>query len=156
MRLKYCKLPHGNFSDDLTIELWPMLFPDLEAKHPEMWLYGIGTILGGTRPDETKVVLGSGCGYCGHPKLDDSWRVYWVRGPGTAKKCGLDPELGQGDAAVLWPPLRSMPAGTWNTPASRASNPAANHSRCASSPQPICPRARKPSASTKTRPCTCE
>ncbi|GAB3359075.1 polysaccharide pyruvyl transferase family protein [Lysobacter tyrosinilyticus] len=106
MRLKYCKLPQGNFGDDLNVELWPALFPDLEAKHPELWLYGIGTILGGTRPDETKIVLGSGTGYRGDPKLDDSWRVYWVRGPGTAKKCGLDPALGLGDAAVLWAPLQ--------------------------------------------------
>ena len=110
MRLKYCKLPNGNFGDDLNVELWPALFPDLEQKHPELWLYGIGTILGGTRPDETKIVLGSGTGYRGDPKLDDSWRVYWVRGPGTAKKCGLDPALGLGDGAVLWPPLQRTPS----------------------------------------------
>ncbi|MFC5571352.1 polysaccharide pyruvyl transferase family protein [Lysobacter yangpyeongensis] len=106
MRLKYCKLPHGNFGDDLNVELWPALFPDLETKHPDTWLYGVGTILGGTQPEGPKVVLGSGCGYRGTPQLGSEWKVYWVRGPGTAKKCHLDPALGLGDAAVLWPPLQ--------------------------------------------------
>ena len=105
MRLKYCKLPHGNFGDDLNVELWPALFPDLAEKHPDTWLYGIGTILGGTQPDGPKVVLGSGAGYRGAPTLGDDWRVYWVRGPRTAQRCGLDPALGLGDAAVLWPAL---------------------------------------------------
>ncbi|WP_457096678.1 polysaccharide pyruvyl transferase family protein [Lysobacter sp. P5_B9] len=109
MRLKYCKLPQGNFGDDLNLELWPALFPDLEAQHPDTWLYGIGTILGGTQPDGPKVVLGSGCGYRGTPQLGSDWRVYWVRGPGTAAKCHLDPALGLGDAAVLWPPLHRTP-----------------------------------------------
>jgi succinoglycan biosynthesis protein ExoV len=106
MRLKYCKLPQGNFGDDLNVELWPALFPDLEARHPDTWLYGIGTILGGSQPDGPKVVLGSGCGYRGTPQLGSDWRVYWVRGPGTAAKCHLDAALGLGDAAVLWPPLQ--------------------------------------------------
>jgi succinoglycan biosynthesis protein ExoV len=105
MRLKYCKLPQGNFGDDLNVELWPALFPGLAAKHPDTWLYGIGTILGGTQPDGPKVVLGSGCGYRGTPRLGDDWCVYWVRGPGTATKCHLDPSLGLGDAAVLYAPL---------------------------------------------------
>ncbi len=105
MRLKYCKLPQGNFGDDLNVELWPALFPGLEAAHPDTWLYGIGTILGGTQPEGPKVVLGSGCGYRGTPQLGEEWRVYWVRGPGTAAKCRLDPALGLGDPAVLWPPL---------------------------------------------------
>jgi len=105
MRLKYCKLPNGNFGDDLNVELWPALFPDVEATRPDVWLYGIGTILGGSQPEGPKVVLGSGCGYRGTPRLGDDWRVYWVRGPGTAAKCHLDPALGLGDAAVLYPPL---------------------------------------------------
>ena len=51
-------------------------------------------------------MLGSGCGYRGAPALDDSWRVYWVRGPRTAQRCGLDSALGLGDGAVLWSGLR--------------------------------------------------
>jgi succinoglycan biosynthesis protein ExoV len=105
MRLKYCKLPKGNFGDDLNLELWPALFPDLDAKHPDTWLYGIGTVLGGTQPEGPKVVLGSGCGYRGTPRLGNDWRVYWVRGPGTALRCHLDPKLGLGDPAALYAPL---------------------------------------------------
>lgn len=110
MRIRYCKLDKGNFGDDLNVVLWPELFPDLETQHPSLHLYGVGTILGGERPSGPKVVLGSGCGYRGAPALDDSWRVYWVRGPRTAQRCGLDPSTGLGDGAVLWSGLRRPPA----------------------------------------------
>lgn len=106
MQLRYARMARGNFGDDVNVELWPALFPDLAAHHPEAHLYGVGTLLGGSRPDGPKRVLGSGCGYRGEPALDDSWRVYWVRGPRTARCCGIDPALGLGDGAVLWPGLR--------------------------------------------------
>ena len=106
MQLRYCRIPGGNFGDDVNTRLWPSLFPDLADHHPDAWLYGVGTILGGARPDGTKVVLGSGMGYRGDAGFDDSWRVYWVRGPRTAAACGLDPALGLGDGAVLWDGLQ--------------------------------------------------
>ncbi|NOT87937.1 MAG: polysaccharide pyruvyl transferase family protein [Lysobacter sp.] len=106
MQLRYARMAQGNFGDDLNVDLWPELFPDLAAHHPEAHLYGVGTLLGGSRPDGPKVVLGSGSGYRGAPALDDDWRVYWVRGPRTAQRCGLDPALGLGDGAVLWSGLR--------------------------------------------------
>lgn len=106
MKLRYCKLATGNFGDDVNVVLWPELFPDLETHHPDAHLYGVGTLLGGSRPEGRKYVLGSGCGYRGRPALDDSWRVYWVRGPRTAERCGVDPALGLGDGAVLWSGLR--------------------------------------------------
>jgi succinoglycan biosynthesis protein ExoV len=98
MQLRYARMARGNFGDDLNVELWPGLFPDLASHHPDAHLYGVGSLLGGSRPDGPKVVLGSGCGYRGEPLLDHSWRVYWVRGPRTA--------LGLGDGSVLWPGLR--------------------------------------------------
>jgi hypothetical protein len=110
MKLRYCKLATGNFGDDVNVALWPELFPDLEAHRPEAHLYGVGTLLGGSRPEGPKFVLGSGCGYRGRPALDESWRVYWVRGPRTAERCGVDPALGLGDGAVLWSGLRRTPA----------------------------------------------
>lgn len=109
MRLRYTLMAHGNFGDDLNVDLWPELFPDLAEHHPDVHLYGVGTLLGGSRPDGPKIVLGSGSGYRGAPALDDSWRVYWVRGPRTAQRCGLDPALGLGDGAVLWSGLRRAP-----------------------------------------------
>lgn len=112
MRLRYARMARGNFGDDLNVELWPELFPDLAARQPDAHLYGVGTLLGGSRPDGMKYVLGSGCGYRGPPTLDDSWCVYWVRGPRTAQACGLDPALGLGDGAVLWSGLRRRPVAT--------------------------------------------
>ena len=106
MQLRYCRIPGGNFGDDVNTQLWPALFPDLAEHHADAWLYGVGTILGGARPGGTKVVLGSGMGYRGDAGFDDTWRVYWVRGPRTAAACGLDPALGLGDGAVLWDGLR--------------------------------------------------
>ena len=106
MQLRYARMARGNFGDDVNVELWPELFPDLADHNPDAHLYGVGTLLGGSRPDGPKIVLGSGCGYRGAPALDDTWRVYWVRGPRTAQRCGLDPALGLGDGAVLWSGLR--------------------------------------------------
>jgi len=110
MQLNYCEIPGGNFGDDLNPLLWPELFPDLSEHHPDTYLYGVGTLLGGSRPPGPKVVLGSGSGYRGVPSLDANWHVYWVRGARTARACGLDPALGLGDAAVLWSGLRRAPA----------------------------------------------
>ncbi len=106
MQLRYARMAQGNFGDDINVELWPELFPDLGEHHPDAHLYGVGTLLGGTRPQGPKIVLGSGCGYRGEPVLDHSWRVYWVRGPRTAQRCGIDPAMGLGDGAVLWSGLR--------------------------------------------------
>lgn len=106
MQLRYARMARGNFGDDLNVELWPELFPDLAERHADAHLYGVGTLLGGSRPDGMKYVLGSGCGYRGQPALDASWRVYWVRGPRTAQACGLDAGFGLGDGAVMWSGLR--------------------------------------------------
>ena len=110
MQLQHRKQAHDTFDGQLDAELWPLLFPDLAARHPDAWLYGIHSSLDGPQSQGSKVALGSGCSGRRALRLDDSWRVYWVRGPRTAKKCGLDPALGLGDAAVLWPPLHRTPA----------------------------------------------
>ena len=106
MELHYCHIAGGNFGDDLNLELWPALFPGIVAAHPDVRLYGIGTILGGPQPPGPKVVLGSGIGYRGKPLPDPQRRVYWVRGPLTARSLGLDEGLGLGDGALLWPALQ--------------------------------------------------
>lgn len=110
MQLHYCHIAGGNFGDDLNLELWPRLFPGITEVHPEVRLYGIGTILGGDQPRGRKVVLGSGLGYRGKARPDPERRVYWVRGPRTADCLGIDPALGIGDAALLWPALQRPPA----------------------------------------------
>ena len=105
MQLHYCRIQGGNFGDDLNLDLWPRLFPGIADVHPEVRFYGIGTILGGDQPPGPKVVLGSGMGYRGKASPDPQLRVYWVRGPRTARCLGIDPALGLGDPAVLWPGL---------------------------------------------------
>lgn len=106
MELRYAQMLRGNFGDDLNLVLWPELFPDVAEHHPDVHLYGVGTLLGGSRPAGPKIVLGSGCGYRGAAAFDKSWDVYWVRGPRTAQHCGVDPALGLGDGAALWSGLR--------------------------------------------------
>jgi succinoglycan biosynthesis protein ExoV len=106
MQLRYCQIPGGNFGDDLNLLLWPELFPDIAEHHADVHVYGIGTILGGAQPMGLKVVLGSGSGYRRDAALGEDWRVYWVRGPGTAQRCRVDPALALGDGAVLWSGLR--------------------------------------------------
>ena len=111
MRVHYRAIDGGNFGDDLNLELWPELFPDLDRHDPDVVLYGIGTILGGDHdPRARKVVLGSGLGYRRTPRLDDRWDVRWVRGVHTAWRLRLPPEKALGDAALLWSALRT-PAG---------------------------------------------
>lgn len=105
MQLHYCRIEGGNFGDDLNLELWPALFPGIANVHPDVRFYGIGTILGGEQPEGPKVILGSGLGYRGKAKPDPRRRVYWVRGPRTAECLGIDPALGLGDPALLWPGL---------------------------------------------------
>lgn len=109
MQLHYRHMPGGNFGDDLNALLWPELFPDLSAHHPDAVLYGIGTLLGGSCPPGRKIVLGSGSGYRRDSPLDAAWRVYWVRGALTAGRVGVDPALGLGDPALLWSGLRARP-----------------------------------------------
>lgn len=52
--------------------------------------------------DKKKVVFGTGWGY-GEPMVavDDSWKVYCVRGPLTAKSMGVPEDLAITDAALL-------------------------------------------------------
>ena len=107
--INYCKIDEGNFGDDLNLELWPRLFPDLESQQKEVLLYGIGTLLGGrNHPTGQKVILGSGFGYKRPIQLSPDWKTYWVRGPLTAQKLGLDKNFAITDPAILWSPLQSM------------------------------------------------
>ncbi|MGD1914332.1 MAG: hypothetical protein ACFB2X_26895 [Rivularia sp. (in: cyanobacteria)] len=47
--------------------------------------------------------MGSGVGYGGRglPTIDESWKIYCVRGPLSAKKLGIAPELAVSDGAAL-------------------------------------------------------
>lgn len=82
--------PEGttNFGDALNDWLWPKLLPPKFTQIPGVF-YGIGTVLGAKQPAaERHVVFGAGAGYSALPKPDDTWKVFFVRGPSTAAALG--------------------------------------------------------------------
>jgi succinoglycan biosynthesis protein ExoV len=105
VRLFYWEPSNGpnNFGDALNTWLWPReLGAGVHDRGP--WLVGIGSLLGEVRPfptDDLKLVLGAGAGYGRVPGLDDSWRVYAVRGIHTARQLGLPAAVAATDPGVL-------------------------------------------------------
>src|SRR5437588_1862503 len=92
----------GNFGDDLNSWLWPKLAPEVcDAASAALFL-GIGTIISRSLPpDKIKVVFGAGC--AAHPPKDiqKNWFFYAVRGPLTAARLNLAPDLAITDPAML-------------------------------------------------------
>jgi succinoglycan biosynthesis protein ExoV len=123
VKICYYHDTEGNFGDDLNAWMWPKLLPDLfngTCKHGQEYyaenneepalFYGIGTILDERIPKKPrKYIAGVGTGYFAPPVIDDSYNVYFVRGPKTAQKIGLDPSLGIGDPAILLTELLKQP-----------------------------------------------
>ncbi len=104
--INYCGIEGGNFGDDINLQLWHRLFPNLADLKGKVQLFGIGTLLDGPHdPAVKKVVLGTGIGEADVACLDASWDFRWVRGPKTASEFGLPKEQALGDAAILWPGL---------------------------------------------------
>lgn len=126
MKLFFCRIPDGNFGDDLNPYLWPRLIPgafdgtveyrpkdnhaiDLANPADELFV-GIGTLIRRELPaTAVKHVFGSGFGY-GEPPTDANWHYHCVRGPLTAARLGLAPEIAITDPAVLIR-LLPLPAG---------------------------------------------
>ncbi|PLU74482.1 succinoglycan biosynthesis protein exov, partial [Sinorhizobium medicae] len=105
MKPYYWESQHGNFGDDLNLWLWDFLLPGFREIHPETLLVGVGTVLNrALLPEGThKLVIGSGFGYGTLPDMSDrqEWDIRSVRGPLTAAKVGVAPELGVIDPAVM-------------------------------------------------------
>jgi hypothetical protein len=103
MKMYFYRGALPNFGDELNTWLLPKVFPNLFDEENEKMFLGIGSILFNDHPkDYLKVVFGSGYGgYTDIPKFDDSWRVYCVRGPRTARLCNFEPQKVAGDAAIL-------------------------------------------------------
>lgn len=102
MKLFYFPASIGNFGDDLNAWLWPRLFPDAFSDDEEALFIGIGTILDERIPNQAKrkVVFGSGVRkIAGHPTLDHTWDIRFVRGPISAHALGC-PEKYITDGAV--------------------------------------------------------
>lgn len=112
----YWESAHGNFGDDLNLWLWDFLLPGFREVHPEVLLVGVGTVLNQALlpADVKKLVIGSGFGYGSLPDFSNpaAWDIRAVRGPLTARKLGLAPELGIVDPAVMvaeMPEFRNLP-----------------------------------------------
>ena len=105
MKPYYWESQHGNFGDDLNLWLWDFLLPGFRDAHPDTLLVGVGTVLNtALLPDEgRKLVIGSGYGYGTIPDMRDRerWDVRCVRGPLTAERAGVSPDMGIVDPAVM-------------------------------------------------------
>ncbi len=109
MKLYYCKYPDGrqNFGDYLNLWLWEKLIPNVLDEDERTAFVGLGTLINDSLPRRTpralrRVIFSTGAGYeKGMPDLDDSYRIYCLRGPLSAKAIDMPPELGVADGAIL-------------------------------------------------------
>ena len=92
-----------NFGDELNRWLWPRIAPEVLARDSETLFVGIGTLLNERLPEKSpKVIFGAGVGYgTAVPRVDDSWRIYFVRGPLSAAALGIPHEASITDPAIL-------------------------------------------------------
>lgn len=104
MRLYYFKSREGNFGDDINAWMWRDLLPEVYDDSPDIWMSGIGTIIGEEMPPaKTKVVFSSGAGYSRPPEGfgKEGWKIVSVRGPLSAKVLGLSQNMAVTDGAIL-------------------------------------------------------
>ncbi len=107
MKLLHCRMPGGNFGDDLNDWFWERIAPGLIDGQGVDTLIGIGTMLqthftDTIAPRARKYVLGAGAGSKGRlPVLDASWTIHGVRGPLTASYFDLPVDRVVGDPAIM-------------------------------------------------------
>ena len=103
MKLYFWRGKEPNFGDELNTWLLPKVFPNFFDNDSRTLFLGIGSVLFDYHPPNCqKVVFGAGfVGYTPPPQLNKSWTVYCVRGPRTAKVCGLGQEKVAADTAIL-------------------------------------------------------
>ena len=110
MKLSYYKLPNGerNFGDNLNPWIWDQLIPDVLDNDESVAFVGIGSLINDGLPYRTrhaskKVIFGTGVGYgkSTEVKLDESYKIYCLRGSLSAKALGVEEHLGVTDGAVL-------------------------------------------------------
>ena len=96
-------VPFGNFGDDLNAYVWENFLPGIfDDSQSESTFVGFGTLLNQRLPKFKKtVIFGTGHGFGDPPKIDDTWQIYCVRGPLTAKALNLSEDLGIADPAIL-------------------------------------------------------
>lgn len=98
-------VPFANFGDELNQWLWDRLLPgvfDDPNSTSEAVFVGFGTLLNENLPKfKQTIVFGTGHGFGDPPQVDNTWKIYCVRGPLTAEALGLPFDLGIADPAIL-------------------------------------------------------
>jgi succinoglycan biosynthesis protein ExoV len=115
MKIHFYKDSAGNFGDDLNDWIWKKLLPNDLSKFfdDETTFLGIGSILDtGVPKSKRLIVLGSGYAYSDPAVIDDRWKIYFVRGPLTARALEIDQKLALTDGAILGTPLYQSPDKT--------------------------------------------
>lgn len=105
MKLHYYRFKDGvaNFGDDLNAYLWEKLLPGVFDQDGNTLFVGIGTLLNNHLPTAQKtIVFGSGVGYGeGLPRVDQTWKIYCLRGLLSAERLHVSPTLALTDPAIL-------------------------------------------------------
>jgi succinoglycan biosynthesis protein ExoV len=102
LKLYYYQDPLGNFGDDLNVWLWSRLLGDCLDTDGSSIFVGIGTLLNHRLPlPPIKNIFGAGVGYGRTPKVDDRWKIYFVRGPLSAQALRLPQKIAITDPAAL-------------------------------------------------------
>ncbi|GAX34496.1 polysaccharide pyruvyl transferase family protein [Nodularia sp. NIES-3585] len=105
MKLFYYR--ENNFGDKLNPWLWEKLIPGVIDNDATTSFVAIGTLINDGLPIKTKnsrvrVIFGTGVGYGkGLPQLDESYKIYCLRGPLSAQALGVSEKLALTDGAVL-------------------------------------------------------
>ncbi len=105
MKLFYYR--ENNFGDKLNPWLWEKLIPGVIDNDATTSFVAIGTLINDGLPIKTKnsrvrVIFGTGVGYGkALPQLDDSYKIYCLRGPLSAQALGVSEKLAVTDGAVL-------------------------------------------------------
>lgn len=105
MKLFYYQ--ENNFGDQLNTWLWDQLIPGVLDDDDSTAFVGIGTLLNDrlslrTKNARLRVIFGTGAGYGqGVLKLDNSYKIYCVRGPLSAKALEIDSKFAVTDGAIL-------------------------------------------------------
>jgi succinoglycan biosynthesis protein ExoV len=97
----------NNFGDQLNTWLWDQLIPGALDDDESTAFVGIGTLINDRLPLRTKnahlrIIFGTGVGYGkGVPQIDDSYKIYCLRGPLSAQALGVENKFALTDGAIL-------------------------------------------------------
>jgi succinoglycan biosynthesis protein ExoV len=109
MKLYYYKLrgKEQNFGDNLNPWLWDRLLPDFLDEDKSVFFIGIGTLLNDRLADRTiqakkRIIFGTGVGYGNaYPIVDETYNIYCLRGPLSARALNVPEHLAITDGAFL-------------------------------------------------------